>query len=749
MQNPDEIELRWIFGVFRRWWWLILGCTLVAGVAAFWISSSMDPTYEATATLLISPIQDSRTDEYSTLVAGEKLALTYIEMLESRTILETVISRLGLQESPKELAKRIQADTVKNTQLIRLTVKDASPTQAALLANTIVEVFTIQIQKLQTERYASSLASFQDEMDALMAASEETRSQINALNISKIKNEARLANLERLTSEQRSDYRSLESEFEDLKLTASQLTDIVKVVEPAQATSMTAAYPYQASAVLLVGREPASGSTETNDQLIETYSEMLVGRPVLEAAIAKLGLDEDLESLMKKISADPVNGTQLIRLNVVDDDTTKAALLANTIAEIFIANVKTMLEEPYTDRLANMQEQLVDLSAQTKDAQAEIAALTTSNGQLEAELVRQETLLADQRRDYQALKDDYVQLRLAATDATEVVSIAEPAKVPDRVADSYSLLYVAIAVIAGAMLTLGFAFLLEYMNDTIRTPADVNRLLGRVPLGTISQLAKIDQGPVIISQPLSPNAEAFRRLAANLRYASLENPLRTVLVTSPNPQEGKTVIAANLAVSLALLELHVIVVDADLRRPNLHQIFGFEQSNGLTNALLENSIDGRFKQAAPAELKVLTSGDPLPDPAKVLGSSRMCELLGELQQQADMVLIDCTPVLPVADATLLAPQVDGVLIVLRANRTRSRTAIETVESLNKVGAHIAGVVLNATSGNKKGYNNYYSNPEIEKGKGRLKKLFGNLPGFGHAKKVHTKQEQRRSHQQPG
>lgn len=719
MQNPDDIELRWIFGVLRRWWWLILSCTLLAGVTAYGFIYSTEPKYEATATLLVSPGQNSRTNEYNTLVAGERLALTYIEMLKSQTLLETVISQLGMQESPQELANKIQADTVKDTQLIYLTVKDTSPAQAASLANTIAEMFTTHIQELQGERYASSLAGLQLEMDAQLAASQETQAQIDTLNATKIKDEARLANLEKLMSEQRSDYRSLEHEFEDLKLTISQLTDIVRVVEPAQATGLTAANPYQATTTLLVGRVPASSSIEANEQLIETYSEMLVGRPVLEAAIAKIGLEEDLESLKTKISVDPVNDTQLIRLNVVDNDTTKAALLANTIAEIFIANVKTMLEEPYTSRLTAMQEQLADLSAQTQDTQAEIAGLTTSNGKLEAELVRQETLLADQRRDYQALKQDYVQLRLAATDATEVVSIAEPAKVPDRAADTYGLMYIAIAAIAGAFLALGLAFLLEYMNDTLRTPEDLKRLLGLAPVGTIGQLDKNDQGPVIISQPFSPNAEAFRRLAANLRYASLENPLHTLLVTSPNPQEGKSIITANLAAALALTELSVMVVDADLRRPNQHEIFGFEQSNGLTNALLEKSMNGRLKQVERTELKVLTSGDLPPNPAEVLGSSRMHELLFELQQQADMVLIDCTPVLPVADATLLASHVDGVLIVLRANRTRSRTAIEAVESLNKVGARILGVVLNATPGIKKGYSYYYSNPEIEKWKGKL------------------------------
>jgi capsular exopolysaccharide synthesis family protein len=711
MQNQDEIDLRWIFGVIRRWWWLILICTLLAGGTAYYVMSSREPTYEATTTLLVSPGQDTRTNEYNTLVAGERLALTYIEMFKSQTVLETVISKLGLHVTSEQLAKKIQANTVKDTQLIRLTAESTSAAQAALLANTIAETFTTHIQKLQAERYASTLASLQAEMDTQLSASGETQAQIDALNARKIEDAARLANLEKLLNEQRNDYRSLELDYENLKLTVSQLTNVVKVVEPAQPPGDNAAQPYQATTTLLV----------ENEGLIQTYSEMLVGRPVLEATIAKLGLDESPDSLITKIRVEPAKDTQLIRLGVVDNDKTKAALIANTIAEFFIGNIKTLLEQSYTGRLADMRQQIADLSAQIEMTQAEIAALTTSNGQIETELVRLQTLLADQRSDYQALKDDYGQLRLAAADANEVISITEPAQAPDKTADSNALLYIGIAVLAGALLALGFAFLLEYMNDTIRTTADVNRLLNLTTLGEISQLAKGDQRPVVVSQPLSPNAEAFRMLAANLRYSSLEFPLRTLLVTSPNSQEGKSIITANLAAAMALTELRVLVVDADLRRPNIHRIFGFEQDDGLTNSLLERTMDGRLKEAEPAGLRVLTSGDSPPNPAEVLGSARMQELLVDLQHQADMVLIDCPPVLPVADTNLLAPHVDGVLLVLRANQTRSQAAVEAVESLRKVGGRIVGVVLNATPRSKKGYYYYYSNPEMKKAKSKKDK----------------------------
>lgn len=728
MKNPKEIDLHWILTMIRRWWRLIAVCTLLAGAAAFWVTSSKDPSYEATATLLVSPGSSSRTSEYTTLVAGEKLALTYNEMLKSKIILETVIAQLGLPVSPNVLANKIRAVSVSQTQLIRLTVKDKSPQQAAHLANTIAEVFTTYIQSLQSQRYTQSLDSVQDDMRAMLVKSQETQAQIDALNSSKVKDEARLANLQTLIGEQRDDYRSLEREYQNLKLSIAQQTDTVKIAEPAQVPSKITAYPFQATTTLLVGN--ASYNVQDNQQLIDTYIEMLVNRDLLETAAAKMGLDRDRDLLELTVNANQVKSTRLIRLNVLDNDARpdpqRAVSLVNTIAEIFINNVEVILETPYVDRLTYMQKQLEDLFAQIQQTQAEIDALTASNGQIETESTRLQTLLADQRGDYQSLKADYEQMRLALADATEVVTITEPAQVPDELASSGGFLYIVIAMLAGALLSLGSAFSIEYMNDTVRTSVDVDRLLGLPLLGTIGQLEESNEGVLIISRPLSPEAEAFRVLAANLRYLGLEHPLHTLLVTSANPQEGKSLVTANLSTALAMKELRVVAVDADLRRPSLHHIFGFPRNEGLTNTLLQRTLDGQIKQAEPETLKVLTSGELPPNPSEIVGSSRMCELLEELQRQADMVVIDCPPVLPVADATLLAQHVDGVLVVLHANRTSSRAAVQTIESLRKVGAQVVGVVLNATPRGENGPYYYYSNPETDQEHDKPKNIFDSV-----------------------
>jgi len=312
--------------------------------------------------------------------------------------------------------------------------------------------------------------------------------------------------------------------------------------------------------------------------------------------------------------------------------------------------------------------------------------------------------------------------------------VVEPATQPLKPTENPVQRYTLLAALVGAMGAVGVAFLLEYLDDTIKTPEDVSRALGLGTLGTIGRLAKREEELVVAAQPFSPLAEAFRKLRTNVRFSSLDRPLQTLLVTSPNLAEGKSNTVANLAVAMAQAGLRVVAVDADLRRPRLHQLFDLElheedalesSLGGLTGSLLEGCPDGRLQPTQVENLKVLPSGELPPNPAEIMGSQHMQKLLHELAQQVDVVLIDSPPVLPVADATALAQAVDGVLLVLEAGKTRRQAARYAVESLHQVGASLVGVVLNAVPTHKGSY--YYYHETYGNGRGRRKhrrRLFG-------------------------
>jgi capsular exopolysaccharide synthesis family protein len=208
--------------------------------------------------------------------------------------------------------------------------------------------------------------------------------------------------------------------------------------------------------------------------------------------------------------------------------------------------------------------------------------------------------------------------------------------------------------------------------------------------------------------PKSPVVEAYRTLRTNLRYASAGSELRSVLVTSPGPGEGKSTTTANLACVIAQSGKRVIAVSADLRKPTLRRYFGMQDNGrGLSNILIgEATLDDCLIPTAEKNLMVLTAGPKPPNPAELLDTERMRALVQELEERADMVLFDAPPVMAVTDALIIAPLVDGVLMVINVGTVPRELAKRSKEQFEAVGARLLGVVLNRVDA-RGGYGYYY------------------------------------------
>jgi len=200
---------------------------------------------------------------------------------------------------------------------------------------------------------------------------------------------------------------------------------------------------------------------------------------------------------------------------------------------------------------------------------------------------------------------------------------------------------------------------------------------------------------ITVANPRSPVAEAYRILRTNIQFSSLDKPLRTLLVTSASPEEGKSTTLANLAVTFAQAGNEVVVVDSDLRRPSLHKLFDLPNERGLTTFILEDPDREPPVQATEVErLRVLTSG-PLPhNPSELLGSQRMERAIAALRERADLVLFDCPPVVAVADAAVLGRRLDGCLLVVSVGKTRRDHALRAKRLLDKASVNVLGAVLN-------------------------------------------------------
>ncbi|MCL4487772.1 MAG: CpsD/CapB family tyrosine-protein kinase [Chloroflexi bacterium] len=217
---------------------------------------------------------------------------------------------------------------------------------------------------------------------------------------------------------------------------------------------------------------------------------------------------------------------------------------------------------------------------------------------------------------------------------------------------------------------------------------------------------------ITITHPRSPISEAFRTLRTNLEFTSLDKPIRSMVVTSPEPEEGKSTTLANLAVTIAQAGSQVILVDCDLRRPSLHQIFDARAAPGFTDMMRDDALmqNPPLQDTGIANLRLLTSGTIPPNPSELLASRRMSDLIVALQKHADMVLFDAPPVIAVTDAAVLASKVDAALLVVSAGKTKRDHAKKAKALLEKVNARLVGTVLNNVKGDA-GLNQYYSSEE--------------------------------------
>jgi succinoglycan biosynthesis transport protein ExoP len=285
------------------------------------------------------------------------------------------------------------------------------------------------------------------------------------------------------------------------------------------------------------------------------------------------------------------------------------------------------------------------------------------------------------------------------------VSVTDEAVVPRSPAKPNVALNTVLGAILGLMLAGLVVTLQEYLDDTVKTPEDVEQITGVVALGVVSRFKERDPR---LAAGSGPTAEAYRRVRTNVGFARLSQEAKAILVTSANPGEGKSTTAANLAQVMAQAGDRVLLVDTDFRRPSQHLIFDLPNSAGLTALLLNDNL--RVAQVALSgglpNLKILPSGTLPPNPSELLASDRMKTLVETLRNSADYVIFDSPPVSAVTDASILASLTDGTIVVLEMGKTRPDALRQTRSALLQANARLLGVVINKAESQRGGY--YYT-----------------------------------------
>ncbi len=315
------------------------------------------------------------------------------------------------------------------------------------------------------------------------------------------------------------------------------------------------------------------------------------------------------------------------------------------------------------------------------------------------------------RKIYNDYSEHSKQLTVATSVNLNEISLVDPADPPTAPVKPNRLLNVTMAVLVGLLGGIGLAFFLEYIDDSVKGPEDVERYLRTPLLGVVPRFGRGSDDKsrdlVSIREPKSTISEMFRSARTGILFSSARGEPRSLLIWSVGAGEGKTMVAVNLGVTMAQSKSRTLVIDADLRRPRLHKSFDMENVAGLSTYLTgQGELEGLLKKTEIENLFILPAGPSPPDPSELLGSEKMRSLVPLLLERFDRIIIDSAPAMVVTDAALLANLVDGIIQVIAASKVSRKLLQHGIEQMTKVGGAILGAILNKLKAQKGGY--YYS-----------------------------------------
>ena len=709
-ENP--VRLTDYLRILRRGKWIIiLSFVAVVGSTAYF-SFTTTPTYEAQCMVIVD--SQSRVERTLFDVGPFSQQVTMInnqvQILKSRLLAEKVISSLlesGLQDSlslfrvenpedlhvgyrryfVRHLQKALSIEPVRDTDVIKIKVKAPSPQEAAFLANKVAEVYQNldrefsrgeisqvvtflrdQLQKKEESLRAAeeALRKFQQD-EGIVALSQETQEMVK-----------QLVEFESLYQEAVTDRKTYEKRLEYLK---SQLGELRRTLETDLADI---SHPLILELRQKIAESEAKLVNFKAQGIPESYPDFKKENERL-ASLKRTLTEETKKVLLARYPVhDPLKPYQEILEKIITAETEVEALQAKEDA------LKKIVDQ-HLLKLDTLPEKSLKLA------------------RLERAKKLNENL-------YMMMKEKYEESRITRAGQIGKIRIVDPAVPPEFPISPKKKLNLILATLVGLGLGIGVVFFLEYLDNSVRTVEDVERLqlplLGSIPdiepekqnglwralpkkKGSEDEVGRLATRLVTHLKPKSPYSEAYRSLRTQIQYARSEKPVQTILVSSPGPGEGKSTSVTNLAITMAQMGSKTILIDSDLRRPVLHSLFDLKRDVGLSNYLVGRAeIEEVIRPTSVDNLYLISCGILPPNPSELLGSKRMQELIQQLKNEYDYVLFDSPPLIAVTDAVVMAPWVDGVVLVLRSGKTDRDAAVRAFELLRNVKANVLGTLLN-------------------------------------------------------
>lgn len=483
-------------------------------------------------------------------------------------------------------------------------------------------------------------------------------------------------------------------------------------------------------------------------QLAQTYVEAAKRQPVRTATMENLGLD-----WLPEYQVRPIPSTQLIEI-IVNDTVPERALATNQelVNQLILLSpsgsraINPERQAAVDEMLSRYEQGIQETIVEGEELAAQMMEVVSAK-----EIEDLEQQLAAVQSKLTRLEGTYAYfISQSSQEANNAIQVFEKPTLPttpvsDRLA--YSLLASAAV---GFALGVAAAYLLEYLDDTLKSADDTTHVSGLPVLASVAEIAsdgKKERVLVAAEQPRSQVTEVFRTLRTSIQYSNLDRQVSTLVVTSPVPADGKSTIAANLGVVMTQAGQKALIIDTDLRRPVLHKVFNTRNNFGLTNMLVRMQfqederlneelfdvlLQQSLKRVTDSGLMLLTSGPIPPNPAEMLGSAKMKWFVEAFRQRFDITIFDTPPCLPVTDAVIMSTRTDGVLLVAREGKTRYQHLKKAIARFDEVNANMTGIVLNRVSEKELDYyyGNYYASDQKEE---RRRKLGRNKQPIGDPK----------------
>jgi len=694
-QQPGDVHITEYFNIimFRRRIFLLAFLTVFLGVALY--TFTVKPVYEAFSTVQVLTPRGGKGDLLGELSGNaQNPADIEIEIIKSRTMAEQVIRRMqpapqagvskpadltseALQDAANSFKTGIRAMEVgTKTGIIRLSYQSTDPRRARDVVNTLAQVYQDRNLEFKSQEASKTVEFIESQLNT-------TRNDLDSAekNLQNFKSGSGSVQLDADSTELVKRLADFDGQLSTLSLQRKQLAFSAAALR--EAMRKGAVYT---PAVGLKDDAASGGLTarlaELDVQRRTLLSELGEGHPQVKA------LQAQIDELQNKLLA-----------------TYEATLKGLSRSEAALKQAMGRYDEQFRKLPA---------------AERELA-----------KLLRLAKVNAD---SYTFLLQKHEEARLAKAATISNISVIDPAVTPKTPLKPDKKKNLLLGLLLGLMLGAGLAFFVEYLDDTIKDSEGARRVIGAPVLAVIpfippdgqQQGTELHFSMITHLRPKSAIAEAFRSLRTSIHFSAINREKKVIITTSTFPGEGKTTISANLAITLSQTGARVLVIDGDLRRPSLHTKFGHSKIPGLSEILAGDvQVEGILHDTGIPNLKLLTAGTTPPNPAELLGSEKMAELLAALREQYDHIIIDAPPVLAVTDAPLLTSRCDMVIVVLETERVPYKAAQRMAEMLANVHAPVGGIVINDKSGASMERYGYYGRKYSGYGYG-----YGGYGGYG-------------------